>query len=428
MSSVSVTATSASISAGQTVQLIATATFSDGTTQAVTALATWQSSNPSIVAVSASGVLTAIATGEADISATYRSVVGTFRVRVTSPIPQATLQLHFLNVDQGDAAVLVSDRGETILFDDGVSGSCTAVVNYLRQLGLARIDYHIASHYHADHIGCASAVFSAFPLSIAGLDRGGSYTSQTFSTYVATIGGRRQTVAPGMTVTLDGGTAAPVSINVIASNADGLNTDDENALSVVAVVRFGNFHAVLGGDLTGSSSGGGIDVESRVAGRVGAVEVYKVHHHGSRYSSNASWLAATTPLVGIVSVGAGNSYGHPHQESMDRLHAAGVHTYWTTTGRGVLPMGGLDTVAGTVVVEAQAGSSSFAVRYGSATDTYQTWEHWSGLPNWGVASGDTQASGNDESTSAHSAVGFRRSPRSLRSLSPGQDATTIRRR
>lgn len=214
---------------------------------------------------------------------------------------------------------------------------------------------------------------------MSALDRGGSYSSQSYSTYLTAVGGRRQAVTPGMTVILDPGTSAPVSVGIIAANGDGLVTDDENARSIVALVRFGIFHAVFGGDLTGSSFGGGVDVESRVATQVGRVEVYKVHHHGSRYSSNSEWLSTTTPVVGVVSVGAGNGYGHPHAEAMDRLHAAGVRTYWTSVGGGASPQVGQDVVSGNIVIEAESGGSSFVVRHGAGVDSYSNWERTIGI-------------------------------------------------
>jgi hypothetical protein len=64
------------------------------------------------------------------------------------------LQLHFMNVGQGDGALLVSPGGETVLFNNGVLNYCDLPLSYLQQLGVERIDYHIASHYHADHSGC----------------------------------------------------------------------------------------------------------------------------------------------------------------------------------------------------------------------------------------------------------------------------------
>src|SRR6185369_15016531 len=80
------------------------------------------------------------------------------------------------------------------------------------------------------------------------------------------------------------------------------------------------------------------DIESGVASSVGKVEVYKVHHHASSSSSNTSWLTATSPKVGIVSVGSSNSYGHPTAAAMGRLHTASVKTYWTSAGKGASPL------------------------------------------------------------------------------------------
>src|SRR5438046_2424788 len=68
------------------------------------------------------------------------------------------LQLHFMDVGQGEGAVLVSPQGEVVLFDNGVRGNCDKPLSYLQQLGVTKIDYHIASHYHDDHIGCTREV------------------------------------------------------------------------------------------------------------------------------------------------------------------------------------------------------------------------------------------------------------------------------
>lgn len=93
------------------------------------------------------------------------------------------LQIHFMDVGQGDGAVLVSPQGEVVLFDDGVQNNCTKPVSYLQRIGVTKIAYHIASHYHADHIGCAKDVFSKFPLEKAAFDRGGSYNSTFYTDY-----------------------------------------------------------------------------------------------------------------------------------------------------------------------------------------------------------------------------------------------------
>lgn len=124
------------------------------------------------------------------------------------------------------------------------------------------------------------------------------------------------------------------------------------------------------------------DIETTVASAVGLIEVYKVHHHGSRYSSNANWLAITSPKVGVISMSNSNPYGHPTAEALSRLHNAGARTYWTSVGNGALPVPGLDVIAGNVIVEVGSGATSFTVRHATGSDLYPMWGFGapSGLP------------------------------------------------
>src|SRR4051812_48124254 len=165
------------------------------------------------------------------------------------------LQIHYMDVGQGDGAILISPLGEVVLFDDGVLNQCGKPIGYLQSLGITKVDYHIASHYHADHIGCAPQVLSMFPLQKAAYDRGGSYASNTFNAYVAAVGAKRVTAVKGQTITLDAGSANPVTITFVALNGNGVSTTDENDRSLVSVVRFGTFDAEFGGDLSGANSG-----------------------------------------------------------------------------------------------------------------------------------------------------------------------------
>lgn len=207
------------------------------------------------------------------------------------------LQLHFMNVGQGDGAVLITPVGQTVMFDNG-PGQCARPVAYMQQLGVTRLDYHIASHYHADHIGCTPEVLAALPLQHVAFDRGGSYTTQTYTRYVTAVGSQRQTAPVGTTLALEGG----VSLDFLAADGAGVpGADDENDRSVAVRVRYGSFDALIAGDLSGVNAGGYADVESAVGPTVGQVEVYKVNHHGSRYSSNPTFLATIAPKLGIVS-------------------------------------------------------------------------------------------------------------------------------
>jgi beta-lactamase superfamily II metal-dependent hydrolase len=284
------------------------------------------------------------------------------------------LQVHFMNVGQGDGAVLISPLGEVVLFDNGVRNLCDRPVSYLQQLGMTKVDYHIASHYHDDHIGCTKEVLDEFPLQKQAIDRGGSYHTGTYTKYVTKVGSKRKAATDGMTITLDQGSQNPVTIQIVAFNGNGVQTSNENDLSLVAVVRFGNFDVEIGGDLSGYAEGSYEDIETSVAPKVGQVEVYKVHHHGSRYSTNDSWLATVRPRIGIISAGAGNKHNHPTQECMERLHQGGIRTYWTEIGNGTDPEPGLDVVGGNIIVEVVPGAQNFTVTHsGAVVHTYPMW-------------------------------------------------------
>jgi len=272
------------------------------------------------------------------------------------------LAIHFMDVGQGDGALLISPQGETVLFDNGALGLCGRPVAYLRQLGIRKIEYQVVSHYHADHIGCTAEVLGQFPLVHFSYDRGGEYRSGVFGRYLSTVGTKRRTAMIGERLILDESSATPVWITFLAANGNGVRTNNENDLSLLAHIKFGDFEAVIGGDLSGYSRSGYLDIESSVAASVGAVEVYKVHHHCSSHSTNLSWLMATTPRVAIVSAGVGNGYGHPTEECLSRLHAIGTKTYWTSVGRGAIPEFGSDVVVnGPVVLEVGINDVGFTI-------------------------------------------------------------------
>lgn len=258
------------------------------------------------------------------------------------------LQIIHLDVGQGDGTLLITPNGQTALFDEGPGGTPAmgvTVVNQLKALGVTHLDHHFTSHYHSDHIGNFTSVLNGGIALDYGWDRAQSYTTATYTNYVGALGARRRTMVKNQVITLDSLSAHPVYLKCVDLAGAGVSTSDENSLSLVVKVSYGEYDEVIGGDLTGSTGGGGADVESIIGPEVGQVEVYKVHHHGSRYSSNTTWLNAIHPKIGVIECGNGNSYGHPTAEALSRLHAASVRTYWTETGAGVAPDPAWDKVA-----------------------------------------------------------------------------------
>src|SRR4029079_7371181 len=124
-----------------------------------------------------------------------------------------------------------------------------------------------------------------------------SYSSGTYTSYVNTLGAKRATMTKNQVVTLDAGSANPVTIKCVDLNGAGVYSpsgSDENAKSLSLLVSYGAFQEEISGDLTGDVASGN-DVESTVGPEVGDVEVYKAHHHGSRHPNNDQRLKATPP-------------------------------------------------------------------------------------------------------------------------------------
>ena len=287
------------------------------------------------------------------------------------------LQIHYMDVDQGDGAILISPGGETVMFDNGDFRSCDKPVEYLRNLGISKI----ISHYHSDHFGCTTEVLDEFPLQKHSYDRPGAYNSVSYRDYVEAVGSKRKHVSPGMSIVLDADTDHPVNIRIAGYNGAGIRRGraidrlNENDLNVVAVVHFGELNVMMAGDLSGYNTSSYKDVETVIARRVGQMEIYKTNHHGSAHSSNPTFLKKIKPRIAIVSAGDPNTHGHPAGKALTRIRRAGVEkVYWTSKGKGGRPKEGIDIVAnGAIQIEMSPGATVFTVKYGAETDTYSVW-------------------------------------------------------
>lgn len=291
------------------------------------------------------------------------------------------LQIHHIDMGQGDSAVLISPQGSVVMFDIGRDMAkrkdCSAEIDYLDQLGVKQIDYLFVSHYHYDHIECVPEVLEKFPLKGPSYDRGTDQTvpnTATYRNYVAAVGTHRKTATVGQLLTLDSG-SDPVTLRVLSASGhyDGgtVQTVDENDLSVSVLISYGKFREEIGGDLSGEETSMYQDVETPVSKSVGPLDVYKVHHHCSSHSSNMQWLQATQPTIAIISTGDGNSYRHPTDDCLERLHEAEIsRVFWTEDGNGGSPRVN-DVIAGDVSIDVPPQPTNYSVTYGSnITETF----------------------------------------------------------
>ena len=259
-----------------------------------------------------------------DATVHNRTDVGMEAVK-TEPDKAATtvngkLVVSFINVGQGDCELLQLPTGQNMLIDAGISEAGPAVVSYIKSLGINKIDYLIATHPHADHIGGMELVVKSFPIGKIYMTRG-TTTTATFKDLLQAIKASQMTIntaKAGVTVIDQNG----LKISFLAPC--GNSYEELNNWSAVTKVQFGNTSFLLTGDAQELSEN-----EMLKSGVNLQADVLKVGHHGSYSSTSPAFLKAVDPKYAVISVRQGNDYGHPHQVTLDKLSAAGVTVYRT---------------------------------------------------------------------------------------------------
>jgi len=261
----------------------------------------------------------------------------------------ANLEVHIIDVGQGDSTLIVSPFGKTVLVDTGTGTKATsAVLPYLASLGITDLDYIVATHYDMDHIGGIDEVVDGLGgishIISAVYDRGGSSDKSFFDTYRNAVEQKRTTIVPEEVIDLgSGATLTCIAVGGQTKNGTVYSGDDENELSVVLILSYCDFQMYLGADI-------GEDMEPFTGPLTGDMDVYKVSHRGSKYSSTQVFLDAITPEVSTISVG-NNSYGHPTIEVLNRLMSVGSYIYQTEPGNNTPPTGYGEVANGTFQIE-----------------------------------------------------------------------------
>src|SRR5919202_3898707 len=243
------------------------------------------------------------------------------------PAGSGQTELHVIDVGQGDAVALRTARGRWVLIDagrvwrGGDAGRST-VVPYLRRRG-GELAIFVLTHPHADHVGGAATVLRALHPSLYydAAFAGGGDAYRASLVRAARAGVRWRRVHPGDSLQVD-----EVTLTFLApDSAWTAALRDPNEASTVLLVRVGAVRFLL----TGDAERGEEAWLLQHAGGVLSADVLKVAHHGSATSTTASFLAAVHPRVAVISVGAGNVYGHPDRSTLSALGAAGAQVLRT---------------------------------------------------------------------------------------------------
>lgn len=284
------------------------------------------------------------------------------------------MSIVFVAVRQGDAAIYRGACGEVGVIDVN-RYRADDVLAALDKYASRSLKWIVTSHYDADHLGGVEDLARSPGVTVGTFyDRGGDRTVKDSNTYrdyydYTTSLGTRTPVDIGDTFTLCAG-ADQVTFTVISQGTDGtavggVAVSEENDRGLCLHVEYHDFDHATCGDINGTGSGSRTDVETPAAAVIGDVELVKINHHGSSYSSNQTWVDTLDAEVAVLSVGK-NSYGHPSAVVVSRWASSGAALYQTSST--TVSTGLVD---GDVVV-ATTGSVSFTVETSASSrnDTY----------------------------------------------------------
>lgn len=231
-----------------------------------------------------------------------------------------TLTVHFIDVGQADCA-LWECGGEFMVIDGGNVEDGSLVVSFLEAQGVEELAAVVCTHAHEDHVGGLPAVLAVYPTQAVYAPTR-TYSSNCFDDFMYYVDQQGLTVtipAPGDSFSL--GSAAVTVLGPTESYADTNNT------SIVLLVQFGETRFLFTGDMEKSAETDMLDYWGDSFDW--NVDVLKVGHHGSDTSTSYRLLYNLDPEYAVISVGTGNSYGHPCQETLDLLSDAGIPVFRT---------------------------------------------------------------------------------------------------
>ena len=234
----------------------------------------------------------------------------------------------FFDVGQGDSALIVSPTGKRVLIDGGPPESGDRLLAALAKHRIDRIDLIVLSHPHADHLGGLKKVVSTLPVKMF-LDAGFPTTSPSYAGLLSVISSRGVEVkqaSAGRQIDIGDG----AMLTMLGPPTPWLaNTrSDVNANSVLARLTWKDRSALFTGDSEPQTERWLLGLKLQGSQSLRA-ELLKVAHHGGRFSSTAPFLQAVGPRIAVISVGAGNDYGHPTPEALGRLAQTGARVLRT---------------------------------------------------------------------------------------------------
>ena len=242
-----------------------------------------------------------------------------------SPAPApAPLRIDFVAVGQGDAALVTSPTGQTVLIDGGPREAGPALAAALRSRHVTAIDLVLLTHRHEDHLGGLLPVIRGFTVRMF-MDAPFRHDSAVYQELLDALDARHVAVRQAeRNRTIDIGGGATITLLTPPDPPINHSRSDVNANSVVVRLDYGHAGVLFAADAEPQTERWLLASGARLP-----AQVLKVAHHGGRYSSTARFLNAVAPQAAVISVGVVNEYGHPTPEAIGRLERAHAQVYRT---------------------------------------------------------------------------------------------------
>lgn len=263
------------------------------------------------------------------VAAVITSIIMSFNGSESTDITSKTerdLEVRYIDVGQGDSTLVLLPDGKNMLIDAGTNSGAKSLVKELKNSGIEKIDYLIATHPHEDHIGGMDNVINEFEIGkiyMPKVDSSQTPTTKTYEDVLDAVSDKGLKISRGK-----GGDriikGENLDVMFVAPNSSKYS--DLNSYSIAVKLEYGETSFLFMGDAEQDSEKEIIDSGYNIE-----ANVLKCGHHGSNTATSKDFVEKVSPKYAVISCGKKNSYGHPHEETLDTLNEFGVKIYRTDT-------------------------------------------------------------------------------------------------
>lgn len=235
-------------------------------------------------------------------------------IESSMPTQNALAEIHFIDTGNSDS-ILIKEGKKAMLIDGADNDDEKTLIQYIKAQNVTELEYVIATHPHADHIGALDSVIQNFPIKNLFVANGNSET-KTYRDFIQAAMDKNLT--PSVPLENQKFMLENSYFEVFNTNGGA----DTNEQSLVVLYTNGEDKMLLTGDAEK-------ETEAEILSKMPEVDLLKVGHHGSHSSTTDAFLERVNPKYAIITAGAGNQYGHPHIETVQKLKKAHIEVHRT---------------------------------------------------------------------------------------------------